>query len=346
MPSTTVDSATTSLTATAPASGTAGTQITASSMSSSLAGGSGPTGTITFTVFGPQASAPTICASGGTAVGTASVSGNGAYNHSASFTPTTAGTYWWYANYAGDTNNNSAASSCGVSMTDTIVASPTRTVLSSSKNPSTVGQQVTYTETIAPAPDAGNVSFTDHGRTISGCAAVSVGLTGQATCRQTYSAAGSQTIRASYSGSSRFAASQSAPLAQLIRRAVSALSVIGRSTSNRAGVTDKLRCAPSSLAPCRATVTLTTPKATQRGRSARGATAKRHRRTVIVATKAVTIQRGRTVTVIVKLNATGRKLLVRFGKLRVTVTITALQNRRRLTIANTKLTIKSTRKQK
>ena len=146
-------------------------------------------------------------------------------------------------------------------------------VLSSSKNPSTVGQQVTYTETIAPAPDAGNVSFTDHGRTISGCAAVSVGLTGQATCRQTYSAAGSQTIRASYSGSSRFAASQSAPLAQLIRRAVSALSVIGRSTSNRAGVTEKLRCAPSSLAPCRATVTLTTPKATQRGRSARGATA-------------------------------------------------------------------------
>ena len=60
----------------------------------------------------------------------------------------------------------------------------------------------------------------------------------------------------------------------------------------------------------------------------------------------MTIQRRRTVTVIASSMPPAGKLLVRFGKLRVTVTITALQNRRRLTIANTKLTIKSTRKQK
>ena len=42
-----------------------------------------PTGTITFTVFGPQSSAPTTCTTGGTTVGTATVSGNSTYNSSA-----------------------------------------------------------------------------------------------------------------------------------------------------------------------------------------------------------------------------------------------------------------------
>ena len=56
------------------------------------------------------------------------------------------------------------------------------------------------------------------------------------------------------------------------------------------------------------------------------------------------IHPGRTVTVTVKLNATGRKLLARFGKLPVTLKITLLQNGRHLTIANTKLTVKPKKK--
>ncbi len=71
-------------------------------------GVSSPTGTITFTVFGPQATAPTTCTSGGTTVGTATVTGNSTYNPTAGFNPTTAGDYWWYASYGGDTNNNTA----------------------------------------------------------------------------------------------------------------------------------------------------------------------------------------------------------------------------------------------
>ena len=88
-----------------------------------------PTGTITFKVFGPQASAPTTCTCGGTTVGTASVSGNGTYNPSGGLSNPSAGNYWWYASYAGDGNNNTAVSTCGSGMSETIVAkaSPTLT---------------------------------------------------------------------------------------------------------------------------------------------------------------------------------------------------------------------------
>jgi hypothetical protein len=124
MPSTAVGAATTTLTMSTPASGLANTAISASSISATLAGGvSTPGGTITYTVFGPQASAPTNCTSGGTTVGTATASGNGSYSSNASFTPTSAGTYWWYASYAGDANNSSSASTCGSGMAATYVYS-------------------------------------------------------------------------------------------------------------------------------------------------------------------------------------------------------------------------------
>jgi hypothetical protein len=121
MASTTVVSSTTT-SVSAPASGTTNTAIAAGSISSTLSGGTSPTGTITFMVFGPQSSAPTDCTTGGTTVGTASVSsGNGNYSPSAGFTPPTAGTYWWYASYGGDSNNGTSNSGCGSGMTKTVV---------------------------------------------------------------------------------------------------------------------------------------------------------------------------------------------------------------------------------
>ncbi len=66
--------------------------IVPGSVSATLAGGSSPTGTVTFVVFGPQAAPPSSCESGGTTLGTASVTANGPYQPSASFTPTAAGT--------------------------------------------------------------------------------------------------------------------------------------------------------------------------------------------------------------------------------------------------------------
>ncbi len=115
----------TTTTVSAPANGTTGTAIAAGSISSTLSGAtSGATGTITFTVFGPQASAPSTCSTGGTAVGTATVTGNGSYNPPAGFTPSAAGSYWWYASYSGDSANLPSNSGCGVGMTSTTVTPP------------------------------------------------------------------------------------------------------------------------------------------------------------------------------------------------------------------------------
>ena len=132
MSETTVAKFSPTVTSTGPGTGTAGTAIAATNISSVLAGGTtapAVSGTTTFTVFGPQASAPTTCTTGGTTVGTATVNGNATYHPSAGFTPTTAGDYWWYASYGGDTNNNTATSTCGAGMSETVVgkASPTLT---------------------------------------------------------------------------------------------------------------------------------------------------------------------------------------------------------------------------
>lgn len=106
----------------APGQAQPGTTIAPSLLSDVLSSGSAPSGTLTFTVFGPQSSAPTSCTSGGTPVGIANVSGNGTYHPSAGFTPKKPGNYWWYASYGGDASNDPAASVCGASMAETVVA--------------------------------------------------------------------------------------------------------------------------------------------------------------------------------------------------------------------------------
>jgi hypothetical protein len=128
---TVVPKAAPTLSVSGPLSGTAGSPIPASSISATLAGGSAPTGAIAFTMFGPQSSRPTSCASGGMAVGTASVNGNGTYQPSAGFTPPSPGEYWWYVSYGGDAGDEPAASACGPLMAQTFVAAAPTTPSSS-----------------------------------------------------------------------------------------------------------------------------------------------------------------------------------------------------------------------
>ena len=107
----------------APASGAVGSSIAASSVAALLSGGLAPIGTVTFTVFGPQPSPPSSCNSDGTPAGSAAVSGDGTYSPSGGFIPAGAGDYWWYASYGGDASDNPAASVCGATMPETVVAS-------------------------------------------------------------------------------------------------------------------------------------------------------------------------------------------------------------------------------
>jgi len=74
-----------------------------------LSGGVSPTGTITFTLFGPNT---TTCAGAPIFTSTVPVTaGNGTYG-SGNFTPTVAGTHRWIANYSGDANNNATTNAC------------------------------------------------------------------------------------------------------------------------------------------------------------------------------------------------------------------------------------------
>lgn len=89
-----------------PTSGNVGTPFTDTAV---LSNGINPTGTITFTVYGPNAG---NCA---TAIftSTKTVNGNGSYV-SDPFTPTAQGSYTFVALYSGDVNNNPVATVCGV----------------------------------------------------------------------------------------------------------------------------------------------------------------------------------------------------------------------------------------
>ncbi len=150
------------LTATGPSTDNLGTPIAASAISSNLAGSSGSnsSGTITVKVFGPVSSAPTTCSTGGTTVGTATVSGNNTYHPSSGYTPASAGNYWWYASYGGDGNNNSATSTCGTGMSETVVSGSVATKLvittspvsGSASNSATLGPIVCQVENSSGNP--------------------------------------------------------------------------------------------------------------------------------------------------------------------------------------------------
>ena len=81
-----------------------------------LAAGFNPTGTIVFSLYGPN---DATC-SGPPAFTSAAipVNGNGTYA-SGTFTPTAAGTYYWIARFSGDANNNPATHACALPLETT-----------------------------------------------------------------------------------------------------------------------------------------------------------------------------------------------------------------------------------
>ncbi|MFL5863392.1 MAG: hypothetical protein ACJ780_21900 [Solirubrobacteraceae bacterium] len=119
--------ATPSLTSTASSGGPVGSTL---HDTAHLSGGSTPTGTVTFTVYGPNSAS---CNTPAGPPSTVAVSGAGDYQ-SATFTPTAAGTYRWVASYSGDATNAAAATTCGDNA-ETVVASPAQTALRTVASP-------------------------------------------------------------------------------------------------------------------------------------------------------------------------------------------------------------------
>ena len=127
------------------------------------------------------------------------------------------------ASYTGDPLY---AGSTSPAVTQTVVRTATATTLTSSRNPDSYGQPVTFTATVTPTDGNGTVSFTSGTAAIGGCTARPLRqLTGnyQASCTTSTLSAGSHAITARYTGDTIYAASASAPLAQTVRRAATRL---------------------------------------------------------------------------------------------------------------------------
>jgi hypothetical protein len=116
-----------------PAKVTLGTAPPTLKDSAVLTGGSSPTGTITFTLFGNGGSTLVDAE-------TVTVNGNGPYTTPVGFTLPAAGavtgTYQWDVAYSGDANNNPASETGSVA--EQVVVSPARPTLTTTPNPAKV----------------------------------------------------------------------------------------------------------------------------------------------------------------------------------------------------------------
>jgi hypothetical protein len=92
-------------------------------------------------------------------------------------------------------------------------------------------------------------------------------------------------------------------------------SQVGNVGGSKGQATLSLACHGTAGTSCKIHVTLTTVEKLRHGHLIGIAAAKTHSKTVTVATLTITIPAGQTVKITLKLNATGRKLLKRFGKL-------------------------------
>jgi Big-like domain-containing protein len=177
---------------------------------------SGPAGTVQF--FDGLNSLGTVPLSGVTA----------------SFTTSTlaVGTHFITAAYSGDTNFTGSTSA---SVTQTISASTisTTTTLTSPLNPSTYGQQVTFSATVSPSSGAtGSVTFMDGGVLLG---TSSLNASGVATFSTSALAVGTHSITAQYSGDGIHTGSMSSTLSQTVNRAGTTITLTSSDNPSRSG---------------------------------------------------------------------------------------------------------------
>ena len=131
---------------------------------------------------------------------------------------------------------NTSVSLATNAATLTVKKANTATALTSSADPSTAGQPVTFTATVsvvAPGSGspAGTVAFTDNGSAITGCSQRGVSG-GTATCVVTYKANGNHSILATYGGGANFVGTASPALGQTVAKCGSSLAGCNLSGAN------------------------------------------------------------------------------------------------------------------
>ncbi|MEO6929389.1 MAG: hypothetical protein ABI190_09500, partial [Casimicrobiaceae bacterium] len=172
-----------------------------------LVGGSAPTGLITFNLYGPG---DATCSTTPAFTSSVAVNGNGNYP-SASFTPTSTGTYRWVAVYGGDASNAAVAGACGDSSESVVVAQATPAIATVASAAITIGGSVTDTATLSgTVAGTGSITFTLYGPNDATCSAtaaftsnaISVSGNGSYTSAPAFTptAVGTYRWRASYTG--------------------------------------------------------------------------------------------------------------------------------------------------
>jgi uncharacterized repeat protein (TIGR01451 family) len=126
-----------------------------------LSGGEGPTGTITFELFGPEDS---TCATAPVSTTTVNVtSGNGSYT-SPDFSPAAVGTYRWTASYSGDGQNEPSTVDCNAGGQTVTVSKVVPTVAAQSSPDLPIGGAVNDTATLIGGDSpTGTIEFRLYG---------------------------------------------------------------------------------------------------------------------------------------------------------------------------------------
>ena len=157
---------------------------------------------------------------------TASVSGAGGLNQSLApsyLNNVNAGTAMVNASFAGDANHNGSNDA----KTFIINKAATDTVLTSTPNPTNVGQSVTFTATVTPNAAPGTVTFRE-GANVLGTAGVSGGV---ATFSTSTLPAGPHTVAAEYGETANYFGSTSSAITQNVNGAPSGVTIGLSSTS-------------------------------------------------------------------------------------------------------------------
>ena len=195
--------------------------------------------TATVTVKSPGSGTPTgqvTFTNGSTTLGTGTLGANGVATYATS-TLSVGAAHTITATYGGDAND--AASLPSTALSQVVNADPTNTTISSSANPSVIGQPVTFTATVAAAaPGAGipsgTVTFNLGTSTLTGT------LNGKTPDQATVTTSSlpfgtAQSITATYGTDGDFASSTSAALAQTINAAQTVTTVTSSKNPSPSG---------------------------------------------------------------------------------------------------------------
>jgi hypothetical protein len=207
-----------------------GTAITSSRNASTL----GQSVTFTATVTPSSATGTVAFKDGAVTLGTSTLSAGKARLSTAGLS---VGSHNITAVYGGDTNDSASTSP---PLNQIVDQASSRTTLASSRNPSIIGESVTFTATVTPSFATGTVTFFDGAASL-GTSALN---TGKAVLITPSLSAGSHSITAVYGGDSNDSGSTSATLVQTVRQASSTVlgssqnpSALGQSVTFTATVT-------------------------------------------------------------------------------------------------------------